>query len=192
MRTSCRGLLFLMLLMAWHHTSAQTTFFVRFEPGCGSVKAFFEYGGTDATAYTWDFGDGTTSTAATPVHRFEYEQPISVSLTIQLATGSTSTFAQSFPPQELEDPAGVRMPNVFTPNGDGVNDVFRPVTDVLWAECASLQVLDRWGHTLFRSQGNDIQWNGRTMAGMEASTGTYYYILVVNGAEFHGTVQLLR
>ena len=40
---------------------------VRFEPGCEQVKAYFDNTVSNATSYSWDFGDGTTSTLASPI-----------------------------------------------------------------------------------------------------------------------------
>gem|GEM_PF-1243029 len=65
------------------------------------------------------------------------------------------------------------MPNVFSPNGDGINDDFGPegecqVTDY------ELQIFDRWGQSVFLSRNRDQRWNGR-VRGTPAANGVYVY-----------------
>lgn len=72
-------------------------------------------------------------------------------------------------------PCPVEMPNVFSPNGDGVNDVF-----TFYTECdvdiLSLQVFNRWGGLVYDGRGPDAGWNGRVDA-RDAPMDVYVYIL---------------
>lgn len=86
------------------------------------------------------------------------------------------------------------MPNVFTPNGDGINDQLRPTT------CGVLDykitILDRWGNEKFRSETVGIGWDGR-VDGYKADSGTYFYIAEVvdfTGERYlyKGTISLFR
>lgn len=75
----------------------------------------------------------------------------------------------------LEDPclkAHVFFPNVFTPNDDGVNDVFIP--NAINIEPKSFIVFDRWGGVVFSSDGK-TGWDG-TIKGKKASPGVYAYV----------------
>ena len=70
------------------------------------------------------------------------------------------------------------IPNVFTPNSDGINDrwsvrfaCLHLLTDY------HLAIYDRWGIKLFASDTWHAHWNGRTMAGEPVATNTYYYIV---------------
>ncbi|MCY1022694.1 gliding motility-associated C-terminal domain-containing protein [Pyxidicoccus sp. MSG2] len=57
------------------------------------------------------------------------------------------------------NPRRVAVPNAFTPNGDGLNDVFRPVN--IWDYPGSeFWVYNRWGQVVFYSQGPNYDWNG--------------------------------
>jgi len=68
----------------------------------------------------------------------------------------------------------VYVPNVFTPNGDQVNDVFR----AYGAESGqfSLSVFNRWGQEIWRSTDPALHWDGREK-GSEVPDGTYIYML---------------
>lgn len=70
---------------------------------------------------------------------------------------------------------GIYVPNVFTPNGDGVNDLLHFMNAGM--EEIHVQIWDRWGIKIFEATAPEISWDGRTNAGVKATDGTYYYIL---------------
>jgi len=111
------------------------------------------------------------------------------------------------------------LPNVFTPNGDGKNDVFRPfyddgtITDFDRARCIRfvdkvvLTVFDRAGRPVYSFNSEDtersilIDWNGRTNDGAELPAGVYYYSADVTfdvlnpdeaSKQYKGWVQLMK
>ena len=88
----------------------------------------------------------------------------------------------------------VIIPNVFTPNGDGQNDLFLVEGDSI--SSLSVIIYNRWGTTLHKSSLIREGWDGRTRAGEIAVQGTYFYIITVeqNGVfeTYKGTVTLLR
>ncbi|MEM9985777.1 MAG: gliding motility-associated C-terminal domain-containing protein, partial [Bacteroidota bacterium] len=81
------------------------------------------------------------------------------------------------------------MSNVFTPNGDGFNDVLRPAEnrDVVLVECI---ILDRWGRQMARTTGSITElWDGREQrTGRPAAVGTYYYLLRYEERSLGGNV----
>jgi gliding motility-associated-like protein len=87
------------------------------------------------------------------------------------------------------------VPNVFTPNGDGVNDVFVvPSANLATANCI---IYDRYGVKVYEYKGLEGFWDGATSAGMLCPTGTYYYYFTGSGKDGqvykeHGFVQLIR
>ncbi len=164
---------------------------VRFEPGCEQVKAYFDNTVSNATSYLWDFGDGTTSTLASPMHTFPYGQPITVQLST-VVDGQSVTFSRQYETQEQLDLGTVELPNVFTPNGDGRNDVFTLVNEVFLGPCAQLAIYNRYGQLMFESLGNNLSWDGRTIAGESASDGVYFYVFSWGGGTLNATVTLIR
>jgi gliding motility-associated-like protein len=165
---------------------------VRFEPGCDEVRAFLGSTLSNVVSYNWDLGDGTTSTLAAPVHEYPFGTPITVRLTTIDGNGESATFAQQYTTQDQLDFGLIELPNVFTPNGDGHNDEFAPITERLLGPCAQLAVYNRHGQLLFESLGNDISWDGRTLSGQPASDGVYFYVFTLGDSKLNSTVTLVR
>ena len=70
------------------------------------------------------------------------------------------------------------LPNVFTPNGDGYNDVFEPkVTGLDLIVGARTVIFNRWGNILWDGDDPLIQWDGRSkQTGLDCPQGTYFYV----------------
>ncbi len=92
----------------------------------------------------------------------------------------------------------VHMPTAFSPNRDGLNDIFRPV---IAPECPvgyySLQVFNRWGQRVFSSAAYGQGWDG-TIGDAQADLGTYTYYLSLEAgtqrkrSDFKGDLILIR
>ena len=67
------------------------------------------------------------------------------------------------------------MPNIFSPNGDNINDYFGPNTDCAF-ENLELQIFDRWGNQIFESSSAETNWNGR-VGDKFAPAGVYVFVL---------------
>jgi gliding motility-associated-like protein len=70
---------------------------------------------------------------------------------------------------------GPEVPNVFSPNGDGINDTWR-IKYLDGYPGATVDVYNRYGQIVYRSLGYDVEWNG-TYNGNPLPVGTYYYII---------------
>ncbi|MFB6257982.1 MAG: gliding motility-associated C-terminal domain-containing protein [Flavobacteriales bacterium] len=68
----------------------------------------------------------------------------------------------------------LRIPNVFTPNGDGTNDRFH-IRGL--PPSSSLRIFNRWGQKVFEGRGRVNDWDGRNPAGKAVPQGTYHYTL---------------
>lgn len=89
----------------------------------------------------------------------------------------------------------ISVPNVFTPNSDGINDLF--FIDHYGLNAMNMTIYNRWGSKVFYSEAIDGKWDGRTISGKECSDGTYYYLLNyinVDGSigELQGNVTLIQ
>lgn len=90
----------------------------------------------------------------------------------------------------------ISMPNVFSPNGDGVNDVFK--IKIMGQELYELKIWNRWGGLVFESTDPNVMWNGKTNnTGAENPEGTYYYVFkyklrTESEKTVRGTITLLR
>ena len=93
------------------------------------------------------------------------------------------------------------LPNAFTPNGDGQNDLFVPYP-FCFIERVEFKVFNRWGQLVFEASDPQINWDGRNLAGDELPAGAYFYVCRVfeqrlGGAKetaqpLSGYIQLVR
>lgn len=87
------------------------------------------------------------------------------------------------------------MPNVFTPNNDGINDYYKPIT-FKGMKSGSLVILNRWGQVVFETENLQVGWNG-LVNGKPASDGVYFwkvnYITIFDDKiSKHGFLTLVR
>lgn len=80
------------------------------------------------------------------------------------------------------------LPNVFTPNDDGHNDVFVPFPRWRFIDRVEMQIFNRWGNLVFKTADPAINWTGRNMQGNEVAEGTYFYVCKVFERRVEGVV----
>ena len=80
--------------------------------------------------------------------------------------------------EEPSEEFSYTLPNVFTPNADGYNDIFEPIvtgTDLIVS--AKTVIFNRWGNILYDTDDPLIQWDGKSkQTKLDCSAGTYFYI----------------
>jgi len=82
-----------------------------------------------------------------------------------------------------------RLPNVFTPNGDLLNDLFGPLEPYRYVQSIDINIYNRWGQVMFHTTDPSINWNGNVNnSGGPCPDGVYYYICVVNEIRVTGIV----
>lgn len=91
--------------------------------------------------------------------------------------------------------SSIEIPNVFTPNGDGINDAFQIKFSGM--ESISYSIYDRWGILIFESNRIGDTWDAHTTSGQDASEGVYYFVLTAKDVEDKeyrktGFIHLLR
>ncbi|MFN8394769.1 MAG: PKD domain-containing protein [Bacteroidia bacterium] len=149
------------------------------------VKFFHEVPG--AVSYDWDFGDGGRSTEANPTHTFLQPGTYQVTLHVTNAEGCISTIVHG--PFVVVVP-DLFIPNVFSPNDDGVADEF--LIQYTGTQPFNLQVHDRWGVKLFETQNKNRGWRGNDLKGQPVTEGVYFYRLRVGDRDFTGPCTLVR
>jgi len=88
----------------------------------------------------------------------------------------------------------VYVPTVFSPNGDGANDLLRPYSGAAVQEISMFRVFNRWGELIYEKKDMDMNsniegWNGNTMSGRKAPPGVYLYFAEVSFK--NGTAEML-
>ena len=93
------------------------------------------------------------------------------------ATDSAGNTAECFENENCIDVCTYyKLPNVFTPNGDGVNDVYHPYP-YRFVEKVDMKIYNRWGNLVYKTDDPDINWDGTDMhTGKPVDEGVYYYI----------------
>lgn len=87
------------------------------------------------------------------------------------------------------------IPNAFTPNGDGVNDIFK-ISNFTNQKLVEFKVFNRWGTILFSTKDPTIGWNG-AFKGKDEPLGVYGYVIRIAYPQniietYKGTVTLLK
>jgi gliding motility-associated-like protein len=82
------------------------------------------------------------------------------------------------------------IPNVFTPNDDGINDVWK--VDLSEYKNPKVNIFNRWGISIFGSTFHKINWDGRTSSGIECSSGIYFFTIQADNIKKEGFIQLIR
>ena len=123
----------------------------------------------DATNYTWDFGDGASSSGFGASHSYADTGFFKVTLTVENNLGCIDVYTKVL---QVEDAFKLFTPNAFSPNDDNTNDVFsiqyRGVKEF------SIMIFNRWGEVLFKSSDMNDSWDG-TFNGDKVQEGIYYY-----------------
>jgi gliding motility-associated-like protein len=84
-----------------------------------------------------------------------------------------------------QDTVLIQIPEIFTPNNDGINETFE-IPGLEDYPNNSIQIFNRWGSTVLNAAPYENNWNGNSTSNLilgegELPTGTYYYILDLNG-----------
>lgn len=92
--------------------------------------------------------------------------------------------------EEVES-CDLNLPNVFSPNNDGVNDfydlsIFTSFQDI------DFSIINRWGNVVFEYNSSNQVWNGDDKNGNKCPDGVYYYILNTDIINKTGFIQLIR
>lgn len=153
----------------------------------GSIFSFVdnsEEGLHPIITWLWEFGDGNIDFTQSPNYSYDQSGTFPVTLTIQDDLGCEDKTVQVVTVrQEFKIPEG------FSPNGDGINDTFE-IQGLDGISGASLQIFNRWGGVIFESS-NYVP--GQFWDGDDSPDGTYFYVLKLpNANPISGSVTIAR
>jgi len=170
----------------------EATFDTVIEPGCEGIEiTYYNTSDTELDFY-WMFSDLDSSINNEVVKIFTFGSDYSGSLFVQDTNGCTQSLTYSGDALTFDDYFTISDPNVFTPNGDNMNDEFIIEIPEKVEKCAELTIYNRWGQIQYFSTGNNLKWDGRNNVGSETPAGTYFYTLSIKDKKFEGTLNLLR
>ena len=135
------------------------------------------------TSY-WSFGDGGTATGNAVNHAFATAGNYTITILVTASSGCTDTASISYIVDALISGA-----NVFTPNGDNVNETLK-FKNLEFFKSNTLTILNRWGKVIYEKENYKNDWNGG-----DFSDGTYFYVLSIPEATpniYKGFFQIFR
>jgi len=163
------------------------------QPDIVNSAVYFYNQSTTTYACEWSFGDGYFSNLINPYHNYTDTGYFHIILIVETEHGCKDT-ADAF--VRVKDIYTIYIPNAFTPDGDGLNEVFLPLTQNLDPNQYMMRIFDRWGQMLFETTDINRGWDG-TYNGNPCWTGTYVYDISyvdIDGIlrKETGTVNLIR
>ena len=137
-------------------------------------------GGSVPSSRVWEFGDGTQSTEANPVHTYAAAGTYQPRLRVRYNLDRCETQVNA-PVVEVQ--ARI-IPNIITPNADTQNQYFK-----LGPDCPPrLEIFSRWGHRVFESAAYRDEWSAQGQP-----DGVYYYLITYpDGHRQKGWVEVVR
>ncbi len=172
-----------------HVTAAFTT---DVNAGLAPLTVSFSNTSIGAATYTWSFGDVSANTdAANPQHIYTYVGTFTATLIAANGNWTDTTTAIII----IDIPSKIEIPNVFSPNSDGINDLFMVKSEGVRE--LNADIFNRWGQRVYTLTAPSQFWDGRLANGEFASAGTYYYMLKAKGFdgkdyEVKGALTLLK
>ncbi len=153
--------------------------------------------GTPTSTYTWNYGNDSTyitnnindpSTHTTYTVAGTYN----IILTAANSIGCTNTVSATIIVLESYT---ITIPNIFTPNGDGINENFTVKAEGV--NSINILIYDRWGLKMFESSSVTGAWDGKNIGGREVPSDTYFYIINAtdnkgNNNKYKGDITLIR
>ncbi|MEO9532432.1 MAG: gliding motility-associated C-terminal domain-containing protein [Crocinitomicaceae bacterium] len=80
------------------------------------------------------------------------------------------------------------LPNIFTPDGSGVNDLYHPLLPYKFVDSIDLKIFNRWGDLMFETTDADINWDGFNIDNKKCNDGIYFYSVTVYEIKLSGLV----
>ena len=133
---------------------------------------------TGAVSYLWQFGTGDTSTTVSPNYTYIPLGQFTACLIATSGTGCSDTACSSI---DVFINSVFVIPNVFTPNDDGLNDIF--TVKAIGLKTMNAEIYNRWGQKMYEWHTTNGGWDGRTASGVLAPDGTYYFIINAVGID---------
>lgn len=137
---------------------------------------------TNATTYIWGYSEtASTNTTTNAVHDYTAAGAYTVTLVAMNVNGCIDISTYSF---YISDSSGITLPNIFTPNGDGINDIFKPIARGI--SSMKVNVYSRFGNFIYGWETINGFWDGHTTSGMPCEPGTYFYVIEAAGFDGKG------
>jgi gliding motility-associated-like protein len=136
---------------------------------------FFDNLSLNAAHSNWYFGDGTTSTDNDPSHYYSFVHDFTAMLVVQSNHGCLDTAYDDVTVKEIYT---LYIPNTFTPDENGVNEIFIPVGNDIDPENYHFMIFDRWGEMMFETKDVKQGWDGTVNGNPITSDAVFSWVLI--------------
>ncbi len=155
---------------------------------------FYDQSVSNIVSWDWDFGGTGVSNQQNPEYIFPSDT--GTYLIVLTVTNSNGCLASTTGELTILGEFGIYVPNAFTPDGNGENDIFGPKGFGISEKGYSFRIFDRWGGEMFSSKDMNRGWNG-TYKGKLVPVGVYVWrvdFVDVNGKKHNqlGKVSILK
>ena len=161
--------------ITYETTDDNGTISTYFTPNVVDEFSSIQYSLTKNGSFSWDFGDGSFGDQSHPRHEYKTNGNYMVYLTYKDLFECIS-----YANLEVEVTANfdILAPNTFTPNGDGINDVFMPEGVILSGLPFEMVIFNKYGKTIFSTQNTNNGWSGFDQnTGKKCQSGNYLWLV---------------
>lgn len=132
---------------------------------------------SNATNYLWTFNPGAVTYTTTDVsNSYTASGSYTMELIASNSNGCSDTSRYNF---YINDSSGISLPNIFTPNDDGINDIFKPIARGM--SSMKVWVYNRYGVLMYSWETINGFWDGHTTSGEACMNGVYFYMVEATG-----------
>ena len=143
--------------------------------------------------WNWDMGDEIKQTGKIVYHTYSQAGFYKISLEVIDTNGYIDTFSKTI---YVYENLNVFIPNMFTPNGDGIDDIWKPIMSFYSKLGYEMSIYNRWGEQIFYTTDTEDAWNGTVNGQLVAPNTVYSYRVIVRNLagkeyEFIGQVTVI-
>jgi gliding motility-associated-like protein len=152
----------------------------------------------NASSYEWRFGDGYRSYEVAPTHNYPEDPNVNYTVTM-IASNDYDCVDTAYLNIRIKDVLIYYVPNVFTPDGNAFNEIFKPIfTSGFDPYSYRLMIFNRWGELVFESYNSDVGWDGTYGGNGLVQDDVYVWKIIFNDSmddekhELYGHVTVLK
>ena len=143
-----------------------------------------------ANTFFWKFGDNSISNLKNPSHQYTVSGNYSINLIVNSGTECADSIQHNIPIDKDWLNSTITIPNIFTPNGDGINDKFEILSNNICNKY-NIKIFNRWGQLLIDITDFTYPWDGK-LNGSVIPEGVYIYVIQGEKNVKTGTLTVLR
>jgi len=136
-----------------------------------SIVKFQDLSENGVVSWLWNLDDELVSSLQNPIHNYLDTGNYNVKLSVFNQFGCGDSIVQLI---RVNDLPNLIYPNTFTPNDDGVNDLFIPLK-IVGVESGTIEIFSRWGNLVYKKNSLTKGWDGKSH-NKALPSGTYYWV----------------